>query len=264
MSISRLQRLIDEKRAPICAGLDIRDSMPERDETQYGFGKRILATIADLIPCVKLQSAFYESKGLAGMNDLALTLDYARSKGLYAILDAKRGDIASTAEAYAKAYLTPGSEFEADALTVNAYLGADSIKPFIAAAKAFDKSIFVLVKTSNPGSVDIQDLLTERGEPVYAQVAGMLDELNEPDYLGFVIGATFPLQLTELRARYPNTFFLVPGYGAQGASADDIAVGFNSSGGGLIVNSSRNILLASDPRAAVYEMINEFRRVLHG
>jgi len=254
MSFTRLQRMIQGKDAPIVVGLDPRPGMLSEGESLYEFNKRIIDATWDLVPSVKPQAAFYESQGLAGLTALRDTIKYSREKGLYVILDAKRGDIGSTAEAYAEAYLGKGAEFESDALTINAYLGSDGIKPFLELAKANDKALFALVKTSNASSGEVQDLRTIAGESVYVQVAKLLDGLGDTEHLGFVVGATYPEQLAELRAMFPSTFFLVPGYGAQGGGGKDAAPAFGSEGRYAIVNNSRGIIAASDPRAAVIRM----------
>ncbi|MDR0819036.1 MAG: orotidine-5'-phosphate decarboxylase [Oscillospiraceae bacterium] len=261
MSFSRLQKLIDAKNAPICAGLDPRASMLNGGESLFDFNKRVIDAVYDIVPSVKPQSAFFEAFGLGGLESLSKTIKYARQKGLYVILDAKRGDIGSTAEAYAEAYFSSGSDFECDALTVNAYLGSDGIKPFLELAKINDKAIFALVKTSNPSSGEVQDLLTDSGESVYVSVAKTLDALDDSEHLGFVVGATYPEQLKELRLKFPTTFFLVPGYGAQGGTAKDIAAAFNADGGGVVVNNSRGIIAAADPRKAAQDMIEAFRGI---
>ncbi|MCL2816701.1 MAG: orotidine-5'-phosphate decarboxylase, partial [Oscillospiraceae bacterium] len=172
---------------------------------------------------------------------LKKTAEYARSKGLYVILDAKRGDIGATSEAYSAAYLR-GDVY--DCLTVNPYLGIDGIQPFIDDCEKFDKSIFVLVKTSNKSSGDFQDIIVEGGKSLYMKVAEKVLEWGNPENIGVVIGATYPEQLREMRKIMPNTFFLVPGFGAQGGAADDVKPAFDENGEGAIVNSSRAIMCA--------------------
>lgn len=176
-------------------------------------------------------------------------MQYASSKGMYVICDAKRGDIGSTAAAYAEAYLS-GNAFTADALTVNPYLGSDGILPFVKQCVQNDKMIFVLVKTSNPSSGELQDLKCE-GESLYRKMAALVSEWGKESLgtcgynaVGAVVGATYPTQLAELRQTNPHTFFLVPGYGAQGGGAADVKPAFDIRGGGAIVNSSRAILTA--------------------
>jgi len=276
MSFSRLQRRIDELKNPTVVGLDpdlahipasvLDKHMHEHGEVLeaaalavYEWGVGLIDALCDVVPAIKPQSAFYEALGPHGVLTLKKTCDYARSKGMYVIIDAKRGDIGSTAAAYASAYLgriTVGNSsfapFDGDALTVNAYLGSDGVLPFLSDAKQYDKAIFALVKTSNPSAGELQDKVVEGlGEKVYTLVGDLLAEISKDslDDMGFsrigaVVGATYPEESAFLRARLPNTFFLVPGYGAQGGSAADVAVAFNAEGKGAIVNSSRGIIAA--------------------
>ncbi|MDL2274369.1 orotidine-5'-phosphate decarboxylase, partial [Oscillospiraceae bacterium OttesenSCG-928-G22] len=188
---------------------------------------------------------------------LKKTVDYAREKGLYVVVDGKRNDIGSTAEAYADAYLgkvkvgsKEYSAFETDALIVSAYLGSDGIKPFLKLCADNGKGMFVLVKTSNPSSIEIQDMIAG-DRPFYRVVASYCERWGKPyvgkygfSTLGAVVGATFPQQLKELRKAHPSLFFLVPGYGAQGGSAADVAGAFNAEGLGAVINSSRGIMCA--------------------
>ena len=214
--------------------------------------------LCDIVPAVKPQAAYYENLGWQGMEMLERTIRYAKSKGLFVIADIKRGDIGSTATAYAEGWLSGAGiegqqfkSFDADCVTLNGYMGSDSIKPFLEAAKAEDKCAFVLVKTSNPGSGELQDVKTADGRTVY-QVMGALNESiaagTEGKYgftmAGAVTGATYPEQIRQLRADLPHTFFLVPGYGAQGGTAADVKYAFDAQGHGAIVNSSRGIMCA--------------------
>ncbi|NLG53739.1 MAG: orotidine-5'-phosphate decarboxylase [Clostridiales bacterium] len=272
MSINQLISKIISKSNPTVAGLDpspsvIPPCILEKHIGEYGctlkaaaesvleFNRGIIDALHDIVPAVKPQSAFYEMYGPDGIDALKKTIEYAKLKNLYVIADAKRGDIGSTAEAYAAAYLgkikigdTEISPFDADSLTVNAYLGSDGVKPFLDICKDRKKSIFILVKTSNPSSSEFQDLIAGT-RTVYRAVAEKAsawgsDLIGEYGYseVGFVVGATYPGQLMELRRNYQNTFFLVPGYGAQGAKAQDLAVAFDRRGLGAIVNSSRGII----------------------
>lgn len=223
----------------------------------YQFGREIIDAVHDVAVAVKPQFAFYEQYGPWGMHALLQTVDYAKKQGLLVIADAKRGDIGSTAAAYAQAYLgglksvdEPTWSLAADALTVNAYLGSDGIMPFIEASKAAGSGIFALVKTSNPSSGELQDRLVD-GEPVYAHMARMVhnwgqDSVGTEGYtsVGAVVGATYPEEAALLRQLMPKSIFLVPGYGAQGASAQDVLPAFNRDGLGAVVNSSRGIIFA--------------------
>lgn len=205
------------------------------------------------MPAVKFQAAFYEAHGPEGMAALHRNAAEARRRGLFVIIDGKRNDIGSTAEAYAAAYLgrTDGERsWEADALTINPYLGSDGIAPFTKVADAEGRGLFVLVRTSNPSSGEFQELICE-GRPLYRHVADRLAAWAEPlrgesgySLLGAVVGATYPEQVAELRAALPGVLFLIPGYGAQGGSAKDVAAGCDPDGLGVLVNSSRGIIFA--------------------
>lgn len=247
----------------ICLGLDPRPaahpltaafpSDPRRTaEVVERYLTAILDEVHDLVACCKPQSAFFEALGLPGLESLANVMAHARSLGLPLILDAKRGDIGSTAEAYAEAYLGNG-DLGADALTVNPYLGLDSIEPFLAAAEANQRGLFVLVRTSNPGSADLQELALTAGDRVYLRLADALAERAERlprdkcgyTSLGAVAGATQPVAITELRTRLPGSLLLVPGYGAQGATAADVAHAFDTQGWGAVINASRSLTYPS-------------------
>lgn len=274
MSLDRLIEKIEQTQNPTVAGLDPKlDYVPEYirkkcfekyGETLKGaakalleFNKGLIDALYDIVPAVKPQAAYYEMYGPAGVKTLYKTQEYARSKGMYVITDGKRNDIGTTMEAYATAHLGKvkigGSEFEpflGDALTVNGYLGSDGIKPLLKVCAENDKGIFVLAKTSNPSSGELQDRLID-GEPIYEVMGKMCEKWGEelPGVYGYsgvgaVVGATYPEQIKTLRKLLPNTFFLIPGYGAQGASAADIADAFDENGLGGIVNSSRGIMCA--------------------
>jgi len=221
------------------------------------FNVEIIDAICDIVPAVKPQIAMYEMFGTAGIDAYLKTIEYAKSKGMFVIADAKRNDIASTGAAYAKAFLgkikiadTEHTAFGVDFLTVNPYLGQDSITPFIDECKANDKGIFILVKTSNPGSGMLQDILSD-GKPIYEIVGRHVEQWGESlrgnhgfSPIGAVVGATHKEQAKRLREVMPHTFMLVPGYGAQGGTAEDLSVCFNKDGLGAIVNSSRGIIAA--------------------
>ena len=275
MSFDALQEKILAVKNPTVAGLDPKpEYVPEHirkaayaahGETLAGaaeaiwqFNKGLIDALCDIVPAVKPQSAYYENLGWRGMEMLERTIRYAKSKGLFVIADIKRGDIGSTASAYAEGWLSGvkiGEEtfktFDADCVTLNGYMGSDSINPFLKAAQGEDKCVFVLVKTSNPGSGELQDLKIADGRTIYEAMG----ELNESiaagtqgkygfTMAGAVTGATYPEQIQDLRARLPHTFFLVPGYGAQGGTAEDVKYAFNEKGHGAIVNSSRGIMCA--------------------
>ena len=196
--------------------------------------------------------------GLEGMKVFEKTCKYAKEKGMIVIADIKRGDIGTTAKAYSNAFLgktligdKEESIYDVDFVTLNPYMGIDAIKPFIDDCKKYNKGAFILVKTSNPSSGDIQDLQLESGEKVYTKVVKLVEEwgkdlVGEYGYssISAVVGATYPKQLEELRKEAPHTFFLIPGYGAQGGKAEDILLGFDKNGIGGIVNSSRGLMCA--------------------
>ncbi len=261
MQIDRLCRAIKDTQCPVCAGLDTEygyltpeyqagaaePTDSEKAKCVYKFNCDIIDAIADIVPSVKVQSAYYEQYGAAGVQCFFDTMEYAGRKGLVVIADAKRNDIGATAKAYAQAHI---SNSPADFLTVNAYLGIDGIQPFLEACGATGKGIFVLVKTSNPSGGEFQDL-DVGGKKLYEAVADKVQAWGEPytgesgySSVGAVVGATYPAEAEALRKRIPSVFFLVPGYGAQGAGADDIAVNFDRKGLGAVVNASRGLLLA--------------------
>ncbi len=251
------------KQTPLIVGLDprsdrlpikLRPEDPENlkslAESFRQFSCEVIDVVAPLVPAVKPQAAFFEMLGPAGMTALAAVVNHARSRGLLVIMDAKRGDIGSTAAAYAKAFLGHDSPWGCDALTINPYLGPDTLDPFVESAKKQGAGLFVLAKTSNSGSSMIQDLIVD-GETVYAKVATLIQTLSlqtkgEGDYgcVGAVVGATYPEQLAELRSKMPNAILLIPGLGAQGGTAADVAAGFDDHGLGAVINSSRAIIFA--------------------
>ncbi len=244
-----------KEKGPVCVGLDPQPSkFPEgisRDaKGMLEFTKGIIDAVADVAAIVKPQMAFYEALGWEGMKVFWETCEYAKEKGLLVLADGKRGDIGSTCEAYADAYLGAGSAV--DALTVNPYLGSDGITPFIDRCIKNDKGIFVLVKTSNPSSGELQDLpvgdevvhenLAQLVESWAAQHIGPETNLS---FIGAVVGATYPEESKYLRTLMPHVPFLIPGYGAQGGTAEDAKYGFLPDGTGAIVNASRSIIYAS-------------------
>ena len=267
----RLATAVRQKKTPALVGLDPRvanlpaglladdgrDDLAAVANAYSEFCRGVIDVVADRVPAVKPQAAFFEQLGPHGMNSLAATIDYAREKGLIVVLDGKRNDIGSTATAYAKAYLgrPPHSPWGADCLTVSPYLGDDSLTPFMDAAVPSGAGIFVLVKTSNPGGKLFQDLVAD-GKAIYQHVAAYVEKLSEQTkgdcgygIAGAVVGATYPAQLDELRAAMPHTWFLVPGFGAQGGAAADVAGAFDEQGLGAIINSSRAIIFAHQREA---------------
>lgn len=271
--IRQLIEKIQKTKAPICVGLDpMLSYVPEHIQAaafeQYGetlegaaeaiwqFNKEIVDHTFDLIPSVKPQIAMYEQFGIEGLKVYKRTVDYCKEKGLVVIGDAKRGDIGSTSAAYAAGHIgsvqvgsKTYSAFDTDFLTVNPYLGTDGVKPFVDVCNSHDRGLFVLVKTSNPSSGEFQDRLID-GRPLYEWVAekvvkwGNASMDGEYSNVGAVVGATYPEMSRILRNLMPHTYFLVPGYGAQGGTAEDLKHCFNKDGLGAIVNSSRGIIAA--------------------
>lgn len=214
------------------------------------FSLAILDIVAPYAACVKPQLAFFEAVGPAGMHALGRVIRHARKLGLPVVLDGKRNDIGSTAKGYAAAYLGETSAWGGDALTVSPYLGDDSLQPFVDTAVEKDAGIFVLVKTSNPGGGMLQDLNAD-GRTLFQHVADWVEKTSanlagSEKYgpVGAVVGATYPEQLAQLRQRMPHAWLLVPGYGAQGGTAEDVRSAFDADGLGAVVNSSRGILFA--------------------
>ena len=245
-------------RGPVCVGLDTDFSyLPEgfaRPELTAGenivrFNKAIVDATKDVAGCFKVQIAYYESLGLDGIRAYKETLDYVKAAGMPVIADIKRGDIAKTAEMYAKAHFE--GDFEADFITLAPYMGLDSIRPYLPYVTGAGKGLFVLVRTSNPGAKDFEYEKLADGRHVYDMVGDKLHELGlecmgEKGYssLGLVIGGTHIEEAAQIRARYQDSFFLIPGYGAQGGTADDIARYLDKRSNGGVVNSSRAVLLA--------------------
>lgn len=264
-----------KKNNPSVIGLDTKfeylpTALQKKYLNQYGetlkaaskaileYNKTLIDAVYDIVAVVKVQVAYYEMYGVEGMITFSKTCSYAKKKGLFVIADCKRNDIGSTAAAYSAAYLGKTKvgncqlrAFESDCVTVNPYLGTDGIKPFIDDCDKNDKGIFILVKTSNPSSVEYQDkIFTETGNTLYNEVAKNINNyiIETGKYgfsnLGVVVGATYPEVAKELRSKLDKCLILVPGYGAQGADARFISNFFNKDGLGALVNSSRAILLA--------------------
>ena len=258
---ARLAAAIQSRRTPACIGLDPRrESLPPalaaaaatdpRDLAALftTFCRDVIDVVARLVPIVKPQLACFEALGPHGMTALADVIAHAHARGLLVLADGKRGDIGSTAEAYADGWLA--GPWAADALTVNPYLGLDSIEPFVKTAADRGAGIFVLVKTSNPGSKDFQEL-TSDGRPLYEHVAAGVEALaartaagTTYGAVGAVVGATWPKQLDELRAAMPHTWILVPGFGRQGGRASDVRGAFHADGLGALVVSARDVIFA--------------------
>jgi len=271
MLIDRLIKKITELSAPIVVGLDPRlDQIPsymkEEFFSKHGhtphavaeilikFNQQIIDQIHDIAPAVKPQIAMYEQFGAPGIEAYLQTISYAKSKGLIVIGDIKRGDIASTAEAYSNMHIGRvdicGESVEisqTDFITINSYMGYDSVEPYLSDCKEYDKGLFILVKTSNKGSKDVQDVKLATSHSLYAHVGGLVEDwgkdfIGEYGYsnIGAVVGATHPQEAVELRKQMPHTFFLVPGYGAQGGSGKDLQ-DLWAKNYGAIVNNSRGI-----------------------
>ena len=270
-AIDKLINKIKETNNPTVIGLDPRYEMLPKcvtskyDQTLEGvakaiieYNKALIDSTCDIIPAIKPQIAFYEMFGIPGMEAFRETCQYAKEKGMIVIADIKRGDIGSTAAGYSNAFLgkTPIGDkqeaiYDVDFITVNPYMGTDCVKPFIEDCKKYNKGIFILVKTSNPSSGELQDQKLENGEEVYSQVANLVEKWGEElqgengySSVAAVVGATYPEQLEQIRKIAPHTYFLIPGYGAQGGKANDIALGFDAEGLGGIVNASRSLMCA--------------------
>lgn len=263
----RLAAAVRRCRNPVVVGLDPRwESLPRtflKDVKASGiihpqeiaaayaeFCHGVIDAVAPLVPAVKPQMAFFEQLGPLGLTALKAIMDHATAKGLLVILDGKRNDIGTTAQAYAEAYLGRESPWGADALTVSPYLGSDSLTPFVETALQRSAGLFVLVKTSNPGGGQFQNLVAD-GESVYRRVGRYVEELAAQSLgncgyssVGAVVGATYPEQLVELRAALPHTWFLVPGFGHQGGAAADVAGALDDQGLGAVINNSRGIIFA--------------------
>lgn len=277
MIMDRLQEAVERLQNPTVLGLDTRvDYLPEGYATLkdnplveaadaiWSYNRALIDGLKDIIPAVKVQAAYYEMIGVEGMRTFEKTLRYAKDAGMVVMADVKRGDIGATAEAYADAYLSGADiegrrfdAFPADIITVNPYLGSDSIAPFAKACAQTGKGMFVLVKTSNPSGGELQDLDCG-GSLLYERVADLLAHWAAPyrgtsiySSIGAVVGATYPAQGAALRKRLPGIYFLVPGYGAQGANGADLAGCFDAKGHGAIVNASRSILCAHKKQQGV-------------
>lgn len=274
MSIDRLIQKIEEKQNPTVAGLDpnlahipefikkesfalFGETLKGAADAIYRFNTALMDALYDIVPAIKPQAAYYEMYGYPGVEALYKTIEYGHEKGFYVIADVKRNDIGTTAAAYSSGYLgvtrvgeTEIAPFNADSVTLNPYMGIDSVQPFIDDCNQYQKSVFVLVKTSNKSSADLQDIKTEAGQ-LFLNAAELVHQWGKQSAgtcgysnVGAVVGATYPEQAEILREKLPNSYFLVPGYGAQGAGAKEIKPCFNSDGKGALINSSRGIMCA--------------------
>lgn len=283
MIIDRLYKEV-EKKGIICVGLDssldyIQEEMKNKyqniQDIIFQFNKEIIDATEDIVTIYKLQIAFYEAYGIEGLLAYKKTLEYLRSKNLLSIGDIKRGDIASTAEMYGKAHFE--GDFETDFITLNPYMGYDSITPYLKYLDTGKKGIFVLLRTSNPGAKDIE-YLEANNKRIYYHIGDKLKEMGEKykgscgySSIGAVVGGTHRDEAREIRRRYKDMFFLIPGYGAQGGKGEDVKLYLNKGNGG-IVNSSRGIITAykkyedgyenfkKHTRQAVLDMINDTNR----
>ncbi|MBQ8291317.1 MAG: orotidine-5'-phosphate decarboxylase [Clostridia bacterium] len=278
MITDRLIEKIIDLQNPTCVGLDTSfaylpeemqagvNSFEKVAERIYDFNEKLINTLCDIIPSVKVQIAYYEAYGAAGLKAYEETLKYAAKKDLVVIADAKRNDIGSTAACYAKAFLgetevntNTFQAFPSDYVTVNGYLGTDGIAPFVEECEKNEKGIFVLVKTSNPSSGELQNLVLENGVPVYEYMGGLVEKWGESTIgkygysaVGAVVGATHPTEAKRLREVLPHIFFLIPGYGAQGGNAQMLKSCFGANGLGGVVNNSRGILCAYKKRGGTF------------
>lgn len=246
-----------QKTSPVCVGLDPRiEQLPEGLKKDVSGVKEfclgIIDAVSSVASCIKPQLAYFELLGWEGMKLFFDVCAAARKKGLLVIADGKRGDIGTTCEAYADAYLGKGSPI--DALTVNPYLGSDSLTPFVERCRANEKGIYILVKTSNPSAGDIQDLPVG-DEAVHEHLAQSIEALASQELgqcnlscVGAVVGATYPEEMKYLRTLMPHVPFLIPGYGAQGGTAESVQGGFLADGSGAIVSASRSIIYSSSKK----------------
>lgn len=271
MIIDKLYKEVDDK-GMVCVGLDthldyipreIKDKYKSIEEQIFQFNKKIIHCTKDIVAIYKLQIAYYEAYGIKGLIAYRSTMEYLKSLNLLSIGDVKRGDISATADMYAKAHFE--GDFETDFITINPYMGYDSVRPYLKYLQTGEKGIFVLLRTSNPGAKDIEYLNVD-GEKLYYHVGDKLSQLAEKyrgesgySSLGVVVGGTHTDEAIEIRERYKNMFFLIPGYGAQGGSGEDAALYLNNGNGG-IVNSSRGIITAYKKQTDGYENFEYYTR----
>lgn len=256
MIIDRLYEEVQVK-GPICLGLDtaldyvpthIKEEFKDIDEIIFQFNKAIIDKTRDLVAIYKVQIAYYEALGIEGLIAYKKTLKYLRDNNLLSIGDIKRGDISQTAKMYAKGHFS--GDFETDFITLAPYMGMDSIEPYLEYIKTGEKGVFVLLRTSNPGAKDFQYLDVDGNDKLYNLVGNKLKEMGQNymgkygySSIGAVVGGTHPDEAKKIRENFNDIFFLIPGYGAQGAQADDIKLYLKDNNGG-VVNSSRGIITA--------------------
>ena len=272
MIIDRLYKSVENK-GPVCVGLDTAvEYIPESflkkytfdEDAVFRFNQNIIDATLDVVSCYKVQIAYYEAMGIKGMQLYKRTLDYIRSQGGIAIADIKRGDISKTAEMYARAHFE--GDFESDFVTLNPYMGLDGIEPYLPYVEKEEKGLFILVRTSNKGAEDIQYIDTKENSKVYNVVGSKIHELGNKymgkcgyNSIGGVVGCTHVEEGIELRKSLDKMFFLIPGYGAQGGKAEDVAL-YLKDGNGGVVNSSRGILLAYKKASDGEERFAEYAR----
>ena len=278
--VDRLESVRQERDSVLCVGIDPRvERMPSSlralgiEEMLFTFGRDVFEQTRAHAACWKPNIAFFEAHGLEGLRAYARVVAHIRSEGGLVIGDIKRSDLGSTAIAYAKAHLGAGAPFEVDAVTLNPYLGRDGLAPFIDAAAANGKGLYVLVRTSNPGAADLQEHASGDLPHLFDRVADLLTELGAPhvseatglSLVGAVVGATSPVAGARIRERMPHAPFLVPGFGAQGAGAEDVAPCFRADGSGAVVNASRSITYPPDDdwHAAVARAAARAREEIH-
>lgn len=271
MIIDRLFNIVKEKGI-VCVGLDssldyiseeIKSKYQNIEDIIFEFNKRIIDCTEDIVAIYKPQIAFYEAYGIKGLMAYKKTMEYLRCKNLLSLGDIKRGDISSTADMYAKAHFE--GDFETDFITINPYMGFDSITPYLKYLETGKKGIFVLLRTSNPGAKDIE-YLEAKGKKIYYHVGDKLEEIGSKymgtcgySSLGAVVGGTHIDEAIEIREKYKNMFFLIPGYGAQGGKGSDVKLYLKDNNGG-IVNSSRGIITAYRNNTDGYENFEKYTR----
>ncbi len=290
--IARLTQEAMRKKSHVCVGIDpdlrrlpaaikakaLKEYGNTREavsESLFAFSKDVIDAVKDYAIAVKLQIAWFEKYGHLGVKALERVRQYSQECGLLTLVDAKRGDVGVTANAYAQGFLgdvnlygeTVEPSIHADAITLNSYLGRDSIEPFLQMMKAHQKGAFILVKTTNPSSKDIQDLILKSGQPLYEHVASLVAEwgkvvpsTKQPyNNLGAVVGATFPEAAGRIRKLMPSTYFLVPGLGAQGGRPEDLAAFFNDDGLGALASASRSIIYAYEKKEEAKSYLDPIR-----